>query len=189
METACGIEEHNVVTMPLGMFNGGLCDIDGICLPHLEHGDIQLRADGLQLLDSGGTVNVTGDEQRTFALLADVAGKLCAVRGLARALKADEHNDRGRLGTEVQLLVLAAHELAQLFVDDFYDHLRRRQRLQHLRAAGAFGDGFGEILYDLVAYVGLKQRHAHLAHRFLDVSRSESALTAQLFKGRIQFFR
>ena len=34
----------------------------------------------------------------------------------------------------------------------------------------------------------LKQRHAHLAHRFLDVGLSESALAAQLFKGRIQFF-
>ena len=189
METSCGIEEHNVVAVALGMLNGGLGNIDGVCLPHLKDGYIELCADGLQLLDSGGTVNTARGEQRALALPADVPRELRAVRGLARALKADEHNDCGRLGTEVQLLVLAAHEPAQLFVDYFYHHLRRRQSLQHFRAARAFGDGFGEILYDLVAYVGLKQRHAHFAHRFLDVGLSESALAAQLFEGRIQFFR
>ena len=84
-----------------------------------------------------------------FALLLEQARQLGAVGGLAGALQADQHHDRGRLGGDVQLLVLAAHQFGELFVDDLDDHLRRRQAFEHIRAHGALGDRFDEVLDDL----------------------------------------
>ena len=69
MQTACGIEEDHVVAVLLGMADSGLGDGNRILLPHLEDGNAELTADDLQLLDGGRTVNVAGDEKRTFALL------------------------------------------------------------------------------------------------------------------------
>ena len=42
-----------------------------------ENGNIELSAYHLQLLDSGGTVNVAGDEQRALSLLLVQTGELC----------------------------------------------------------------------------------------------------------------
>ena len=53
----------------LRVADGLLGDMDGIALPHLKDGDVELTADDLQLLDGGGTVNVAGREQRIFVLL------------------------------------------------------------------------------------------------------------------------
>ena len=49
-------------------------------------------------------------------------------------LQADQHHDGRRLGSDLELLVLAAHERGQLFVDDLDDHLRRGQALQNVAA-------------------------------------------------------
>ena len=169
------------------MLDGGLRDVHGVGLPHLEDGDIELRADGLKLLDRGGTIDVAGDEQRALALFAHVAGELGPVRGLARALQTHEHHDARGLRADVQLLVLAAHELAQLLVDDLDDHLGGIERLQHVRAHGALGDGPGKVLDDLIAHVGLEKRHAHLAHGLLHVAGSQPPFAAQPLEGRCQF--
>ena len=157
-------------------------------LAHLEHGDVQLRAHGLQLLDGGGTVDVAGGQQRALALLAHVGGKLCAVGGLARALQTHQHHHAGGLGADVELLVLSAHQVAELLIDDLDDHLGRVQSLQHVGADGLLGDGLGELLDHLEADVGLQQGHAHLAHCLADVTLGQTALAAQLLERLIEFF-
>ena len=58
----------------------------GIDLPHLEDRDIELLADDLQLRDGGGTVHVARGEQRTAALLTEIACELGDVRRLTGAL-------------------------------------------------------------------------------------------------------
>ena len=183
VQAARRIEEDHVVAVPDGVGNGGLGNIDRVRLAHLKDGDTELRAYDLQLLDGGRTVNVTGGEQRTFLLLLfEKPGELCAVGGLARALQADQHNDRGRLGGELQLLVFAAHQIGQLFVDDLDDHLCGRQTLENVRADAALGGFFDEVLDDLVVDVGLQQGETDLAHGFLDVGLGQTALAAQLFE-------
>ena len=74
-----------------------------------------------------------------------------------------------------------AHELGQLIVDDLDHGLARRQALQHFAALGAFLDVGDEVLDHGQRDVSLKQGHAHLAHRFLDVLFSQSRLSAQGF--------
>ena len=188
MESAGGVQEHQVVAVLFGVLHGRLGDVHRIGLSHLEHGDIQLGAHRLQLLDGGGAVDVAGGQQRALALLAHVAGELCAVGGLARALQAHQHHHAGGFGADIQFLGLPAHQGAELLVDDLDDHLGRRQGLQHLPAAGPLGDGLGKVLYHLVADVGLQQGHAHLAHRLFDVALGEAALAAHFLEGGIQFF-
>ena len=97
MQTACRIEEHKVVAVLFRMLDCGLCDIDGICRSHLEHGDIELLADGLELLYGSRAIDIACGQQRTLALLAHIGCKLCAVCRFTGALKADEHNNARRL--------------------------------------------------------------------------------------------
>ena len=110
MQPTCSVEENHVVSVPDGVGDGSLRNIDRVCLPHLKNGDIELRTDDLQLLDGSGTVNVTGDEQRFFVLLFEQPRQLCAVGRFAGALQAHQHHDGRRLGRHVDFLVVAAHE-------------------------------------------------------------------------------
>ena len=188
MQPSGSVEQHKVVAVLFGVLHSRPGNINGVSLTHLENGNIKLCADGLKLLYGGGAVNITRGEQRALALTAHIRGELRPVRGLARALKPDEHHDRGRLRADIELLVLSAHEPAQLFIDDLYHHLRRTERLQHIRARGALGDGLGEVLDRLVADVRLQKRQTHLAHGVSHVRRGQPALAAELFKCDIQFF-
>ena len=155
MQAACSVQKHHIVSVPDGVRDRGLRDINGVRLSHLKDGNIELRAHDLQLLDGRRTVNVAGDEQRIFVLLFEKARELCAVGRFARALKTDQHHDRGRLGGHVDLLVVASHERRELFVHDLHDHLCRRQALEHIRADRALGGFLDKVLDDLVADVGL----------------------------------
>ena len=183
MESAGGVEENEVVAVLLGVFYRSLGNIDGVLRSHLEHGYVELLAYGFELLYGGGTVNVTGDEQRTLALLAHQRRKLCAVCGLTCALKSHEHNYARRLAAYRKALIFAAHEPHKLFVYDLDDLLRRRQRLKHVCAAGTLGHALCEVLYDLKADVRLQKRHTHFLHGFLDVRLGKSALASELLKG------
>ena len=155
VQTARRVEENHVVAVPDGVGDGGFRNVDRVRLPHLEDGDAELSADDLKLLNGRRTVDVAGDKQRIFILLFEQARKLRAVRRFTGALQADEHHDRGRLRRHVDLLVFAAHQGGKLFVDDLDNHLRGRQALEHVRANGALGGLFDEVLDDLIADVGL----------------------------------
>ena len=97
VQAACRIEEHKVVAVLFRMLDCGLCDIDGICRSHLEHGDVELFADGFQLLYGSRAIDIARGQQRTLALLAHIGCKLCAVCRFTGTLKADEHNHARRL--------------------------------------------------------------------------------------------
>ena len=189
VQAAGRVEKDEVVAVLFRVLDAGLGDLDRVALPHLKHGNIELAADGLKLLDGRGTVHVARDEQRALALLAHEAGELGAVGRLARALQADEHDDARRLGADVQLLVLAAHEGGELFVDDLDDHLRGREALEHIRARGALGHFAHKVLDDLEVHVRLEQRELDLTHGLLDVGLREPALAAQAFERLGQLVR
>ena len=155
VQAARSVQKYHVVSVPDGVCDRGLRDIDRVRLPHLKDGDIELTAHDLQLLDGRRTVNVAGDEQRIFVLLFEKARKFRAVCRFARALKTDQHYDCGRLGGHVDFLVVASHERRELFVHDLHDHLRRSQALEHIRADRALGGFLDKVLDDLVADVGL----------------------------------
>ena len=77
----------------------------------------------------------------------------------------------------------AAHELAQLLVDDLDDHLGRGEGFQHIGADAAFRHSLGEVLDHLIADVRFQQRHADLTHSLLHIGFLQAALAAKLFEG------
>ena len=127
-------------------------------------------------------VNIAACEKRALALSAHIGRQLCAVGGLACALQAHQHDDRGALGIGGELLVLGAHELGQLFVDDLDDHLVGGQTFENVGADAPLGGGLDEVLDHLIAHVRFKQGEADLAHGCLDVSLGYAALAAQLLE-------
>ena len=87
MKPTGGVDEHHVVSVFDSVRNSLLRDLDRFYLvPELEHRNVELSADDLELLYRRRTVYVAGDEQRTLALFFIHTRELCRVRGLARAL-------------------------------------------------------------------------------------------------------
>ena len=189
VEPAGGVQKDHVVAVLEGVLHRGLGDVHGINLPHLEDGDVQLLAHHFQLLDGGGAVDVAGHQQGALAvLLFHKARQLGHVGGLAGALKAHHHHNGGGLGGDGQLGAGAAHELGELLVDDFDNHLGRGEGLQHVgphRLLRHLGD---ELLDHLVADVGLQQSQADFPHGLLYIGLRQAALAPQLFEGGGELF-
>ena len=183
MEPTGGVQKHHVVAPLTGVEHRFFGGFDGILSALLENGNAQLLAADLQLLDGRGTVDIAGNEQGVSSLPLLKTRQLGAVGGLARALQTHQHNHRGAVGIDIQMLGVAAHELAQLLVDDLYDHLGRGERFQHIGADAAFRDRLGEVLDHLIAHVRFQQRHADLPHSLLHIRFLQTALAAKLLEG------
>ena len=150
--------------MAFSVLDGGLCNIDGVYLTHLEHGNIELRSHRFQLFYRRWTVDVASDQKRPLAALLHKPGELCPVGCFAGALKSHEHNDARRLGGNIELHVFAAHQRRKLLVDYFDYHLRRGKALHNVLSHRAVAHIFDKVLDHLVADVGLKKSKPHLAH-------------------------
>ena len=187
LQTARRIDKNNIVSVLFRVGDAGLCNIDrALFIAHGEDGDIQLCAYDLQLLDRSGTVNVTGNQERAFALLFIKSGQLTGVGGFTRTLQTAHHNNCGGLGRNLQLGNRAAHQGGQFLVYDFNDLLSGNQAFQHLGANGTVSDRFDELLDHLEVYVGFQQCELDLAHTCLNVCLGELALTAEFFERRTQ---
>ena len=188
MQTAGGVQKHHVMAVLTGVEDGLFRRLHRVLRSLFKHGNAQLFAADLQLLNGGGTVNVAGDQQRVLPLPLHQSGQLAAVGGFTRALQAHQHDHRRAVGVDVDMLGIAAHELAKLLVDDLHDHLGRSQGFQNVGADAALGDGFGKILDHLIADVRFQQRHANLPHSLLYVRLFQASLAAQFFEGRGNLF-
>ena len=186
LQTAGGIDDQHVAAQVAGTLDGFLRGLNGILGAVLVNRHLHLLTDHLQLLDSGGAVDVTGGEHGLLALLDQPTGQLGGHGGLTGALQTAEHVDRQRAGGPGQLGVLAAHKLGHLIADDGNDLLGSRQAGSDLLTDAALGYLLDEILGDGVVDVGLKQRHANLTHALLDALLRQLALAAQLAQCALQ---
>ena len=69
MQTAGGVQKHHVMAVLTGVEDGLLRRLHRVLRSLFKHGNAQLFAADLQLLNGGGTVNVAGRKQRIFVLL------------------------------------------------------------------------------------------------------------------------
>ena len=60
MQPTGSIQKHHIVSVLFRMGNGSLRNGNGIFLPHLKYWNVQLLSYHLQLLDRGGTIDITG---------------------------------------------------------------------------------------------------------------------------------
>jgi hypothetical protein len=185
VEATGGVEEEDGDGLLARPLEGTAGDVYGLVARRLGiDGDVELLAELLELLHGGGALHVERDHRGLLALLAEVAGELGGVRGLAGALQADEHEDGGRRGGEgdarlAGILPAAAEHRHQFVVDDADHLLRRREALQDLGADRALLHLLDELFDELEVDVGFEQRLAHLAHGVFDVFLGDLALAAE----------
>ena len=182
MQTAGGIQKNIVMSVILCERHGASCDLNRIDLTHFENGYTRLFTDDLKLLDRRRTVNVAGNKQGSVSLIFKHESKLCTVGGFTGALQAAHHDDGRRMVGDGESCFRSAHKGNQFFVDDFDNHLRRRQAFHNLGADGTLGNGFRKVLGDFIVDVGLQKGKSHLTHCVLNVAFGQCALTFQLFK-------
>ena len=82
----------------------------------------------------------------------------------------------------------SAHELGQLFVDNFNNHLSRSKAFHNLLSDGSLGNLFGKVLGNLVVNVRLKQSQTNLTHCAADVRFGQRALAFQSLKSGFKSF-
>ena len=97
MESARGVDNEDIVTVVLGVFERLTCDRDRVYLSHFKDLHVSLLTNDLKLIYSGRTVNIAGCEERTVSLFFEQLCKLCGVGGFTRTLQTAHHDDRRRL--------------------------------------------------------------------------------------------
>ena len=166
LQTACGIVNDHIETILFGVFVTVLDDFNRVAFAFVVNRNANRFAENLQLFNSCGAVNVSGDEERfLLPLTAQVEGNFCSKSRLARTLQTDHHNADRRLPSEGEFFRFAAHHLHQFIVDDFHNLLSRRHRSQHFLAHRFFFDRFHKIAGHVKAYVGFEESAAHFAER------------------------
>ena len=183
-EAAGGIDNHQVVVVLLGMLDGMLCDSHRVLALGLAvDGHLDLLGDGLQLLDSGGTVNVTCDEQRIAFFLAvfQAVGEFSGESGFTGTLQT-RHQDDGRVALDAERGFLSAHELCQLVMDDFHHQLARVDGIDDVLAHSLGLDVVDKLLGDRIAHVGVNERTAHFLKGRCYIDFGDAALSFQDFK-------
>ena len=153
METTGGVDKDVVIPLVFRQADTVLCNFDRVALSGFVYRDTGVLADHLQLLDGGGTVDVTGNQQGPVAFALQLLGDLRTVCGFTGTLETDHHDDCRRVLRFREAGLRAAHEFREFFVDDLDDHLCRRQAGHDLSADGPFRDFRREVLCDFVADV------------------------------------
>jgi hypothetical protein len=188
MESTSGINEYHIKEITLCVLHR-LCGdkYGGFIVTKRENGNSRSLAEYLQLLDRGGTVNITRYEQRTLALLFIHGSELCGVRSLTRTLQTYHHNDRRRLWRYLELCLASAHYGGKLLVNYFYYLLSGEQRLKNVGADCALGYCFDKFTNYLKIYISLKKRKLYFAHSRANVSLGKLTLALEAFEGGGQF--
>jgi hypothetical protein len=130
VKPACGVDDDHVGLLTLCFLQARFRDLDGVA-PFGEDGDPDLPAEGPQLLDRRGALEVGRDQQWPATLALQQQSQLGAGGGLPGALDARHHHD-GRAGIERERPVLAAEGDRELFVHDLHDLLAGGQALHDL---------------------------------------------------------
>jgi len=187
-QTARRIDDHDIAALLAGVFDRVLRDLHGVRVSLFGvdlHAD--LTAQHLQLVDSGRTVDVAGDEQHMAPLLLfEEGGQLAREGRLARTLQTGDQDD-GRSAFQADVGGRAAHELRQLVAHDLGHHLPRLDSRQHVLPQRFLLHLVGERLGDLVVDVGVDQRAADLFERLGDVDLCDAAFAFEDLERPFEF--
>ena len=153
---------------------------------HRPHRNAELLAEGHELVDRRGAVDVGRDEQRLPALLAKHVRELRGRRRLARALQAREHHHRRRALRPRKRGRGAAEHLDDRVVHDLHDLLRAGDRLEHALAEGALANGRDKLPDHFEIDVGLEQRDPDVAQSLVKIAFAHARTPAQALERAVQ---
>ena len=195
-----GIDDHRVIKLLLGEFDGIACHLHRIArsLARSGHslaavglhallggvdGYAGTFADHLQLGHCVRTLQIGRHQQRCVAGVLEPVAKLAGQRGFTGTLKTCEHDDRRRVLGEVQRAVHALTEhVGKLLIDDLHHLLGRVERLGHLGAQCAFAHLASEGTHHVERHIGVEQRAADFADRAVDIRFGKLALALQMLE-------
>ena len=199
-QTTGGIDDHRVVELLLGEFDGiaghlhrvagGLArSCDGLAAIGLDalfgsiDGHAGAFADHLQLRHRVRTLQIGRHQQRRVAGILEPVAELAGQRGLTGTLKAGEHDDRRRVLCEVQRTIdpLAEH-VGELLVDDLHHLLGGVERVGHLGAQCTLTHLAGEGTHHVERHVGVEQRAADFTDRTVDIRLGKLALALEMLE-------
>ena len=187
MKSARGIHKHHIVSVLFRVDKSFSCCFYRVLRASFKDLNSCLTAHDFQLVDSGGTVNITRYEQGVFALLFIHTGELCTMGGLTASLQTAHKHYRGRCGGNGKLGIASAHNSHKLFVYYFYYLLCGNKALHNVCAHSTLGHLRNKFLNDLEVYVRFQQRQLYLTHARLYVGFGESALVAELLQSTRHF--
>ena len=140
-----------------------LDDFDRIALTFVVNGNADGLAEHLQLLDSGGAVNVGGNEERLALLLAaHPESNLACESRLTRTLQTDHHDAHRRRCGKIDFLSFATHDGHKFVVDNLHNLLTRGHGIEHFGAERLFLDGLDKVAGHVEVHVGSEERATHL---------------------------
>ena len=199
-ESAGRVVDDHVVLFAPGPLASLQADLERCCACHVEHRNLDLLAEHLELLDRRRSLHVRRDEQRPLALLLEPAGKLRAGRRLPRSLKAHHHDARRlALGSHHESGPFARrHEGDELVVADLDEDVAGRNLDRRaVSPLGAHPDDLAQGLFfhtreehldDTELDVSLEQRQSHLAKRRIDVLLRQLGQTGEAVSRRLEPF-
>ena len=188
VEPAARVDDQGVASVPLGLVERPLGDVDRVA-PGALLVDVRARlaADLDELVHRRRAVDVAGRQRDVHAvLLAQVTGELGAGGRLSGALEAG-HQDHGRprLG-ERELAsrppITSASSSQTIFTTCWPGFRESSTSCPSARSRTVLG----ELLDDLEVDVRLEQSQAHLAHRLGDVVLGQLAARADIVEGCLE---
>ena len=99
------------------------------------------------------------------------------------------HQDDGGIGLQVQINGLAAHQLCQFVVNDLDHQLTRLDGCKHVHAQSLLLHLVGEVLGNLIVYVGIEQRTTHVLESLCNIDFGDLAFTLEDFERALKTLR
>ena len=157
-QTSGCIDNHQIVTFCLCFRNSMLGNFYRILIFFFQiNRHTNLFGQYPQLLDSGRTINVAGNQQRLLVFLGlQHIGQLTGERSLTRTLQT-RHQDDCRTTFQIQFSSGTTHQLSQFVVYDLNHQLARLNRSQHILSQGFFFYLVGKCLGNLIIDIGIQQ--------------------------------
>ena len=134
-----------------------------------------------------GPLQIARHKQGRFTLLLQIKGEFGRRGRLACAMQPD-HHDTSRL-VQIERFVIAAQQLRELVIKDFYDLLPWGNRTQDFltqRLTLYLGD---EVFGDLKMYVGFQQSQANLPQSVVNVCLRDGAMTPKVLEDVLELIR
>jgi hypothetical protein len=151
-----------------------------------ENRQIQLFAEGFQLVHSGRAIDVGGHEQRRAGLFVEQTREFAAGSRFARSMQTDHHNATG-IAAESQRGIGGTEKVDQFIVDDLDDLLTGLNALDDLLAEGLDFDLLDKIPGDLEIDIRVQERHADIAEGIRYIGLRDFAQSAEVAEGVLQF--
>ena len=182
-QSSGGIDDDDRVAFLPGFLDGVPGDLDRVLDAVFavdRHADP--LAEHLELFDSGGSVDVAGDEHDLAVLFGlEVVSQLGGEGGLTRTLQTGHEDDCG-VAFEVYLGGLAAHEGCQFVVCDLDHELSGTNGCHDVHTECFLLDLVGKLLGGLVVDIGLEEGFTDIFDRFGNIDFGDTTLTFEDLK-------